>query len=271
MASKYTKVAAGQNFRFSAGLYNDLVDLVTPGASTTGGYIDALTRSGSVIIPVKNISGSDRERFDCMALGDMRFELGADAKESIIFDVDTADPDEPAAILIGPIADGKYGRACIFGLAIARIASGSATALVGTPNASGHNLTTSDGFGTIRLLAPGSATLEKIRPVLLGVGSGGSHELLFTLTGTVASGTGTATIRNLADTTDVATGATLNDPLGHFDGLTSGYRGFCFLDSGSYYAIGPYVTKVRWDDPDLEYSRDNATTWINIDTAEDCS
>lgn len=100
---------------------------------------------------------------------------------------------------------------------------------------------------------------------------GGDNHFLFTLTGTIASGSGLATIRELADDADVETGVSLRDPLGHFDGLTSGHRGYCFLSNGEYYALGPYVTRVRWDDPDLEYSRDNATTWTNIDTAEDCA
>jgi len=64
--------------------------------------------------------------------------------------------------------------------------------------------------------------------------------------------------------------SSVRDPLGHFNGLTSGYRGICAKQGGNYYALGPYVTAVRWDDPDLEFSRDNATTWINVDTAEDC-
>lgn len=100
--------------------------------------------------------------------------------------------------------------------------------------------------------------------------SGGESHYLFTLTGTVASGSGTATIRDVTDSTEIATGATLKDLLGHFDGLTSGYRGFCFKKGSLYYALGPYTTKVRWSSPNLEYSRDNASTWLNIDTAEDC-
>lgn len=101
--------------------------------------------------------------------------------------------------------------------------------------------------------------------------AGGSTDLyLFTLTSTITSGTGVGTIRNMADDTEIATSQDVQDPLGHFDGLMSGYRGICAKQNGEYYALGPYVTKVRWDDPDLEYSRNNATTWINVDTAESC-
>lgn len=94
---------------------------------------------------------------------------------------------------------------------------------------------------------------------------------LFTLTGTITGGGGAATIRNLADDTEIATGQTVNDPLGHFEGLTSGYRGICFKQDGEYYALGPYVTKVRWQDPDLQYSRNDGSLWFTIDTAQDCT
>ena len=94
---------------------------------------------------------------------------------------------------------------------------------------------------------------------------------LFTLTSTLTSGVAaTADIRTIDDSELFTDDVPINDPLGHFEGLTSGYRGWCLAWEGEYYALGPYVTQVRWDDPDLEYSRDGSTTWINIDTAEDC-
>jgi hypothetical protein len=102
-------------------------------------------------------------------------------------------------------------------------------------------------------------------------GGGGDRHYLFTLTGAMSSGTGTATIRNMADDTEIETGATIEDTLSFFDGLASGRRGICIKQDGAYYAIGPYVTDVQWDDPDLEYSKDGGTNWTNIDTAEDCT
>lgn len=94
---------------------------------------------------------------------------------------------------------------------------------------------------------------------------------LFTLTTAFTTTTATATIRNLDDDEEIATGVTLRDPLGHFNGLASGKRGFCFKQDQKYYAVTPWTAKVRWNDPDLEYSKDGGTTWINIDTAEDCT
>ena len=102
-------------------------------------------------------------------------------------------------------------------------------------------------------------------------GGGGDKHYLFTLTATMASGSGACTIRNMADDAEIATSQTVVDTLGFFDGLASGQRGICIRQGGVYYAIGPYVTSVRWDDPDLEYSKDDATTWVTIDTAEECA
>lgn len=123
-----------------------------------------------------------------------------------------------------------------------------------------------DALALLRHVGGGDDTYQEGRTR----GGGNVAMYLFTLTGTISSGAGTATIRNLPDTTEIATGVSLKDPLGHFDGLTSGYRGFCVKQGGIYYAIGPYVVNVRWDDPNLEQTRDG-TTYTNIDTAEDCS
>lgn len=39
--------------------------------------------------------------------------------------------------------------------------------------------------------------------------------------------------------------------------------------SGFWLAEHPGVVDVQWDDPDLEFTRDGST-WINIDTPEEC-
>ncbi|QDV26962.1 hypothetical protein [Aureliella helgolandensis] len=117
-----------------------------------------------------------------------------------------------------------------------------------------------------------STTVEKLLPVLLGAaGGGGDTHYLFTLTAAMSSGYGTATIRTMSDAEEIETGAVVAGTLGLFDGLAIGQRGICIKSGANYYAIGPYVTQVRWDDPDLEYTKDDGTNWTNIDTAEDCS
>ncbi|MCA9130695.1 MAG: hypothetical protein KDB22_26590 [Planctomycetales bacterium] len=115
----------------------------------------------------------------------------------------------------------------------------------------------------------GGADREYLEGKVRGNG-GGASIYLFTLTATITSGSGTGTIRNLSDDTEIATGQTIEDPLGHFTGLTSGYRGYCVKNGANYVALSPYVTDVDWTDPNLRYYRDDGTTAIPIDTAEDC-
>lgn len=163
----YSKVKSGERLQFPAAMFNDLVDLV--GTEAGFGSDKPLTaQAQGVIVPVKNISGSDRLRFDCMALGATRWTIGDDGKETVVFDVDTADPAETPAILQTPIVDGKFGRALIFGYTLAKLEqASSATDLLATPNASGHNLEPGT-TGTIQILAAPSTSADCVRPVLIG-------------------------------------------------------------------------------------------------------
>lgn len=103
-----------------------------------------------------------------------------------------------------------------------------------------------------------------------GVGGGDKH-YLYTLTGGSMSGSSqTATIRNMADDTEIDTSQPVVNTLSQFTGLANGARGVCIRQGGTYYAIGPYVVDVRWDSPDLEQTKDG-TTYTNIDTAETCT
>lgn len=123
---------------------------------------------------VKNDTLTDYNRYDCMALGDPVFDL-EDGEVDLFFLAAHAAPDsKQPCILIEPISQGEYGRAIIFGLAIARVA---ATTLSPRPRfanpAAGSGLLTPIGGGKIRLLGEPSATAETVLPVLLGFGSGG--------------------------------------------------------------------------------------------------
>lgn len=217
---------------------------------------------------VKNTTGADRAAFDTMAIEGLLWDLEADGTADIIFELAAAAADKQPAILIEPIAAGEFGRAVVDGLAIAKVKGG--TGSQATIDAAGHRLEPAES-GAIVLLQTPHATEERLLPVVLHAGRPAETHFLFTLTEAISSGSGSATIRDITDSEEIETGATLYDPLGHFDGLTSGYRGFCFASGAAYYALGPYVTKVRWEDPVLEYSRDGASTWLNIDTAEDCT
>lgn len=128
----------------------------------------------------------------------------------------------------------------------------------------------SAGTGFIKLATDADSHADGI--IVRSAGGGGSSDehFLYTLTSTMTGGSGTATIRNMADTSEIATGQTVLDKLGHFEGLTSGKRGVCIKQAGAYYAITPYLTGVRWNTPNLERSHNGGSTWDNIDTAEPC-
>lgn len=123
-----------------------------------------------------------------------------------------------------------------------------------------------DALALLRHVGGGDATYQEGRT---RGGGGGDKHYLFTLTGTISAGAGAATIRDMPDATEIETGASVKDPLGHFNGLISGYRGICIKQGGLYYAIGPYVIDVRWNDPVLEQSK-KPSTYTTIDTAEAC-
>lgn len=269
---KYAKVSKGQPLRIPAGLYNDLVDVVSKSAGV--GWDGPITGAArGVIVKAYNDSGVDRARWDCMSLKHApRFTIGADGLESVVFDAIQANADEPAAILQEPIAAGKFGNVLIFGYTLAKIATAAAVSeMAATPNAAGHNLLPGSD-GTVRLLAQPSTTAASVRPVLVGSAASVAPEFyLYTLTNSMASGGAAAEIRTMDDLTQISASATVKDTLGHFDGLPAGHRGICLKSGGFYYAVAPYVCRVRWDSPDLEYTRDDGTNWTLIDTAEVCS
>lgn len=111
---------------------------------------------------VRNDSGADRERFECVKLGDPLWEMLADGTTDLMFAGEAAGTGT-TAILLEPIAQTEFGKAVIHGLALAKVAGGTGT--MAAPNASG---VLEPGSGTIKLLASPHATLEKLLPVLLG-------------------------------------------------------------------------------------------------------
>lgn len=226
-------------------MFNGLADLLNSPASLRGGAA-AGARSSGVIVPVFNDTGADVERFDCLALGDPRFDI-VDGKEDLIFDLEAADPDKPAAIAQEPIADTKRGLCCIFGLTVAKVDAGTLTNLRGEPKTG--NLLDPVSSGSIVLLsAPsGGATAETLRPVLIGGGSAeGSALLRYVLTSamnqasgvsipTGAQGQATATIHSIPSGTST-TNATLYDFTGTAAHQISADEGIC-MKAGNFYVV----------------------------------
>ena len=236
-----------------------------PGGQATAGGISPQTCTLKVI----NKTGAGRNRYEAIALGEPRWELRSkDSLPEIVIEAEAADPAKPLGVLQVPLREDGVGLAAVSGPSILKFDT-----IAGSPEGYGraksnHLFETAES-GPIRIIKAVSAGY--------GLGIIGSASAvptghyLFTLTGAMSAGTGAATIRNMADTDEIETGATVVDTLGLFDGLASGKRGICIKEESAYYAIGPYVTRVRWDDPDLEFTKDGGDSWENIDTAEDCS
>lgn len=163
------RVIKGAPLSIAANDWNGLVDMRNANA---GGVADNAGAVASVGLNagwvwVKNTSGSNRNRFDCMALGDPVMAIETNAQQDVLFAVTTADPAKAAAILLEPIANGLVGRAVIYGLALATVAAATSTSMLyAVPNASGHNLAAGWG-GAIKLLNAPSTSAAKLVPVLL--------------------------------------------------------------------------------------------------------
>lgn len=238
--ARYPKVKRGDPLNFPAGLQNDLINLLGNGAAQTGQTLATLPGSAAqgVIVRVKNTSGADRARWDCMSLGTaLRFTVGTDGKESVIFDAAVADPDKPAAILQEPIKSNKFGRALIFGYTLAKIKTASSSTLLAAKPATTHNLEATS-TGLIRLLAAPSDSAATVRPVIVGAGGSGFKIYKYTLT----SDMGVDATANLTEPggSETASGVTLNDTIGLAAWQTTGRTGLCYKGGdGEYYVIVP--------------------------------
>jgi hypothetical protein len=134
----------------------------------------------SLWVWVRNDSGSDRSRFDCMALGDPIFDLNMDGSVDLLFGADTvADSTDTPAILIDSVADGSFGRAVINGMALAKVkAASSVSDLFAEPDTGSQLAAVSSG--SIQLLAAPSTSAATLLPVLVGVGGlAGSSTAVF--------------------------------------------------------------------------------------------
>lgn len=170
--------------------WNAVVDSVNGGLGQSPPAFGQLY-SGTVLI--RNDTGEDLDRYDCISLGEPLFALQADGSVDLIFAGLKADANKPAAILTEPIAhdatNKRFGRVWLYGLCYAFVAPAAAiTDLQASPNPTNNRL--SPGTGNIRLLAAPSTTAETLLPVLLGVGSTSSF-LIQTPPGGIPAATGT--------------------------------------------------------------------------------
>lgn len=159
------KIRKGQNPRATE--WNALADAYNFGTFGTSGPPGNSSPHPAGVVTVKNISGNDRNRFDCMSLGETVFDIGDDAEEDVLFDVETADENKTPAILLDSIGNGQTGKACIFGFCLAKVGpADTVNDLWGIPDAANNRLKPSGG-GSVYLLHPPSTTNPKVRPVVI--------------------------------------------------------------------------------------------------------
>lgn len=129
--------------------------------------------------------------------------------------------------------------------------------------ANGSYQLSSSGTGLVCLSAPITYQTSRkfVWAAARGAGSAATGSIyLYTLTAAISAGSGTATIKSMDDVTTIATGETIEDPLGHMEGLASGVRGVCVKSGSTYYAITPYVFNLRLSSPNLQYLK-HGTAW----------
>lgn len=113
---------------------------------------------------VRNDTGADRKRFECVSLGDPLYDSELDGSVDLLFKAEESDPAKTPAILIDDIADGEYGRAVCYGLAEALVEGGDITHKYAKPTTS--NTLEPSASGPFRLLKAPDASAQKLLPVL---------------------------------------------------------------------------------------------------------
>ncbi len=189
--------------------WNAIADVVNGGRVGANGPSSPAVADGlgKGWVWVKNTSGSDRSRFDCMALGDPTMALTTDGQVDVVFAATTADPVKTPAILLEPIANGRVGRAAIYGLCLATVAAGATSLLNAVPQASSNSLLPS-ASGSIKLLTAPSASVVTLIPVVLGA-SASPGVVMKTPGGGIAARSGT-TISSATCTQWNRSGSTLS-------------------------------------------------------------
>jgi hypothetical protein len=157
----------GQSLELHAGDWNRLCDMARQGIGQGPGVGASSNALGLIWLWVKNTSGADRSRFDCMSLGSLVFDVETNVRQDVIFEALTADPTKTPIVLQEPIAAGRIGRAAISGVTLAKVATSAHVGLLyAGANASGHDLL--PGAGPIKLLSAPSTSATTLRPVNLG-------------------------------------------------------------------------------------------------------
>ncbi|MBA2480904.1 MAG: hypothetical protein H0V44_09590, partial [Planctomycetes bacterium] len=187
-----TKVSRGQPLRMTAEAFNAFVDAAQAhqaGGQGFGAAGTALTRQAG-IVPVRNDSGVDQDRFAILGIDDVLITPGdnlAAFQERVSFSAILPDADVHAqrfCILQDPIAAGSLGRALIAGITPARLAvqaDDDAVAAVVTGD-SARLETGSDGGARILWKESGVGDRWAVVQIPAGGSAGGDPNLVLQVT-----------------------------------------------------------------------------------------
>lgn len=138
----FAKVQPGQDFSPpSAFEWNAMLtagQLALAGKYGVSAQIQACATSPQAcVVRIKNTSGSDRNRYECLSLGEPRWELSAAHTLLSIIIAGTAGPNNPA-VLLQPLKVDQIGLATILGPTLLRMnAFAGAAKQYAAPNANG--------------------------------------------------------------------------------------------------------------------------------------
>lgn len=137
---------------------------------------------------VRNDTGADRKRFECVSLAAPVMDLELDGSVDLILSATLSSPTKTPAILIDEIANGEVGKAVAYGCALALVEAGTTTHGYGVPNTS-STLDPADS-GPFKLLAPPSASAQTLVPVLWTGGSQAKRGINFIIDSVTTATTG---------------------------------------------------------------------------------
>lgn len=183
MGDPLKKVRPGQALHIPATGYNAFVDAARAHkAQSQGGRGQAPPPRGSGIVPVKNSSGGDRDRFDVLGISDLVYDPTENLEE---FKSNPAiDGVTPATtshvgkfvILLEPIPDGRIGRGLLVGVTPVKVnfAAADDTHADVADGQEGYLASGTSGAATILWKEDGTG--EKWALVKLGAGTSGFDE-----------------------------------------------------------------------------------------------
>lgn len=115
----------GDPLKIPAETFNTFIDAAQDFKARTRGFAQKATAQAPqrTIIPVKNLSGADRYRFDVLEISQPLFDIDSDAgkERPMANGAKPGGPSAKIAVLLEPARVGEIARACVSGVTVARV------------------------------------------------------------------------------------------------------------------------------------------------------